>query len=512
MKKHYRMIMPLMLAAALSFPVSGQSENETFKLLNRNAASSAMPIENPENADDGAILPSASVEEQFEPTGDPAETSEKTPVTDATIDTDTDESTTIEPESTDELNTRLTESEPVPESNLKADSADELEAREEPEPELELEPEPAEPDPFAREPYAQSSLKDIEKYIENSHELAEKSKKFNERTLAIIAGSSDNRNFRRHCEFLSRVSNHNIYSVSMALIVFPRLLEVSNLVCENSIRTLMNTFADELIREPLAREIRLSELHNHIDSQAKLVKLLRQVANNIDLFCQQARQQSSRRHIQGNIPEFLRATNHEMLKLIQAQRQQLDMLLNQCELHQRFCQINIDYFLAVSDAAPAVMQGSQLGRILRSCLDFAVTLGNYRNGYEIFSYQFGKLIENRLTDGESLIGRDSRRAARIDEFVDNFPERDRDEAHEASFTAEYELQQAFALLDHIYEQSKQLRHDETSAASDEQSQTDSETFNMLKAELTRHLNSANWPITKPEIFDDFERELASPTQ
>ncbi|KAF1079366.1 MAG: hypothetical protein GQF41_4370 [Candidatus Rifleibacterium amylolyticum] len=367
----------------------------------------------------------------------------------------------------------------------------EVDTATETEPEAELEA----PDPFAAEPYAQSSLKDIEEYFISNHELAEKSAEFSERALAIIAGSSEDRNFRRQCEFLTRAANHNVYAAGLALIVMPRLLEVSNLVVENSIKTLMNTFTDELISEPLARGIRLSELGNHLNSQAELAKLLRQLSVKIDDFCDQTELQNSRRHVQGRIPEFLRAVNRDMVVLIRQQREQLDRLLNQLDQHLKFCQINLEYFLAVSDHAPAVMQGSQIGRILRSCLDFAVSLRNYRKEYEAFAYRYSALIKARLTDIEKLVGSNSRRNARIAAFTGNFPVRDRDEMPEKDFSAVETLQQTLRLLDAMREQSDRLMRDESSSISAD-NPIAPEAFEQLKSELSRHLNSTSWPIKK----------------
>jgi hypothetical protein len=389
----------------------------------------------------------------------------------------------------DENTTALSETETGSSDDTEADTVSESEIESEPEPE----PEPEEPDPFAAEPYAQSSLKDIEEYFSSYHELSEKSAEFSERALAIIAGSSEDRNFRRQCEFLTRVSGHNVYAVGLALIIMPRLLEVSNLIIENSIKTLMQTFADELISEPLAREIRLSELGNHLDSQAGLATLLRQLSLKISNFCDHVELQSSRRHVQGRTPEFLRAANRDMIALLRQQREKLDTLLNQLDLHHQFCQVNLDYFLAVSDHAPAVMQGSQIGRMLRSCLDFAVSLRNYRAEYGEFTHKFTILIETRLIDIEKLVGNDSRRNAKIAGFTGNFPTRDRDDMPESAFSAVEMLQQTFALLDAMLEQSTRLIRDDSSVDSADD-QIAPETFKQLKDELSRHLDSASWPI------------------
>lgn len=378
----------------------------------------------------------------------------------------------------------------------------------EPELEPESEPEPEEPDPFAAEPYAQSSLKDIEEYFERNQELAEKSAEFSERALAIIAGSSENRNFRRQCEFLTRAANQNVYAAGLALIILPRLLEISNLVIGNSIRTMMNTFTDELSSEQLAREIRLSELGRHLDSQAELAKLLRKLSGQINLFCGLTELHSSRRHVQGSIPEFLRAANRDMIALLRQQREQLDRLLNQLDQHHQFCQVNLEYFLAVSDHAPSVMQGSQIGRILRSCLDFAVSLRNYRTEYEAFTHRFSVLITARLTELEQLVDGNSRRNARIAAFTGNFPARDRDDMPEPAFSAVETLKQAFVLLDAIREQSDHLIQDDSSGNS-ESELTEPETFEQLKSELSRHLDSASWPVKPLREFEEsgaFENE------
>lgn len=462
------------VASAAESPEDGI---ETEKGLINTDAIEDISLESADNEDDGDIAPVVVPDEINEKTAE---------------DNDLDADALTEPDV--ETDTKVQSASEAGDADIKLtdDTGDtEVDTATETEPEAE----PEAPDPFAAEPYAQSSLKDIEEFFISNHELAEKSAEFSERALAIIAGSSEDRNFRRQCEFLTRAANHNVYAAGLALIVMPRLLEVSNLVVENSIKTLMNTFTDELISEPLARGIRLSELGNHLNSQAELAKLLRQLSVKIDDFCDQTELQNSRRHVQGRIPEFLRAVNRDMVVLIIQQREQLDRLLNQLDQHLKFCQINLEYFLAVSDHAPAVMQGSQIGRILRSCLDFAVSLRNYRKEYKAFAYRYSFLIKARLTDIEKLVGSNSRRNARIAAFTGNFPVRDRDEMPEKDFSAVETLQQTLRLLDAMREQSDRLMRDESSSISAD-NPIAPEAFEQLKSELSRHLNSTSWPIKK----------------
>ncbi|MBU1105937.1 MAG: hypothetical protein KKB51_04640 [Candidatus Riflebacteria bacterium] len=368
--------------------------------------------------------------------------------------------------------------------------------------EIEPEPEKAAPGPFDGEPYTQGSLKDIEEHFEQSHKLAVKSGEFSRRALAIIAGTSDDRSFRRHCEFLARVANHNVYTVNAAMLVFPRLFEIGNIVCENTTRTLMHTFTNELIREPLAREIRLSELRNLLDIQDKLAQMLRKLSGQIADFCQQAGLQNSRRHVQGRIPGFLRATNRDMLVLLENQNSQLVALLNQFEHHYQFCLVNIDYFLAVSDHAPGVMQGSQLGRIFRSCNDFAFSLRNYREKFSVFAGKFEKLVQNRLSEIEIMAGKGSRRAARIAEFTDKYPDRDLDEAETTEFSAQQELRQSFVLLNDMLNQTARLAEGEVSAAASEADEGSAEAFALLQSTLDQHLDFVNWPIIEFDYLQE----------
>lgn len=376
----------------------------------------------------------------------------------------------------------------------KSESETESGAEEKAAVEPEAEPEPAEPDPFASDPYARSSLKDIEQHFVQSRTLAQKSREFGNRARAIIAGTSDNRNFRRHCEYLTRAVNNNVYAANAALLVLPRLLEVSNLICETSIKTLMSVFTDELIREPLAREIRLSEMRNLLDRQAEISRLLRNLSQQIAFFCLEAQLQSSRRHVQGRIPEFLRAANRDMIILITRQNGHLEALLNQFDHHYQFCQVNIDYFFAVSDNAPGVMQGAQLGRILRSCQDFSFSLRNYRDTFTVFAEQFAKQIEARSQGIEGLAGKGSRRAAKIADFIDNYPARDLDDMPEEKFSAQVTLQQTWNLLATIRDQASKLAADKASATSSEESETEKEESAMLRNTLDQHLDSKNWGV------------------
>ena len=470
MKKITMLMMPLLLTAAFSFPVSAQTENATGTAA---IAETKSPIEpaTPASEKQGNI---ASVTEPL-PKVAPATADESSAETASESVSDSD-----------------SDCESAVESETSSESEDESESVTEPEPEPE--PEPAEPDPFASDPYAQSSLKDIEQHFSQSRELAVKSREFGSRARAIIAGTSDNRNFRRHSEYLTRAVNNNVYVTNVAMLVFPRLLEVSNLLCESSIKTLMNAFTGELIREPLAREIRLSEMRNLLDSQAELARLLRNLSNQIACFSLEAQLQSSRRHTQGRIPEFLRAANRDMINLITRQNANLEALLNQFDHHNQFCLVNIDYFFAVSDHAPGVMQGAQLGRLLRSCADFAVSLHNYREEFRVFAAQFEKLIDKRLNEVDTLVGNKTRYAARIAEFANNYPERDLDDMREETFSAQQLLQQALELLDTIREQAGKLSEGDISAAAPEESEVDVKAHEILKTSLNQHLDSTSWSL------------------
>lgn len=472
-------MMPLLLTAAFSFPVTAQTENATGTVT---VAEPQSPIElaNPDHQEQDNIASAAETASEPLPKLDPANADE------SSAETASDTESAVASET---LSASKDETEPVTE------------------PEPDPEPEPTEPDPFASDPYAQSSLKDIEQHFAQSRELAVKSMEFGSRARAIIAGTSDNRNFRRHCEYLTRAANNNVYVTNVAMLVFPRLLEVSNLRCESSIKTLMNAFTGELIREPLAREIRLSEMRNLLDSQAELARLLRNLSNQITYFCLEAQLQSSRRHVQGRIPEFLRAANRNMINLITRQNANLEALLNQFDHHNQFCLVNIDYFFAVSDHAPGVMQGAQLGRLLRSCADFAVSLHNYREEFRIFAAQFEKLVEKRLNEVDTLVGNKTRYAARIAEFTNNYPERDLDDMREETFSAQQLLQQALELLDTIREQADKLSEGDISAAAHEEGEADVKAHEILKTSLNQHLDSTSWSLKE---FLSPPEELAEP--
>jgi len=256
----------------------------------------------------------------------------------------------------------------------------------------------------------------------------------------------------------------------------------------------MKTFTGELIREQLAREIRLSELRDLLEIQAELAKLLRNLSSQITCFSQQTGLQSSRRHVQGRIPEFLRAGNQKVLALLEQQNSQLAVLLNQFENHYQFCLINIDYFLAVSAHAPGVMQGAQLARVLRSCIDFSFSLRNYREEFRVFAGKLEKLILNRQSEVEVLVGKESRHVARISEFTGKYPDRDRDDAASTMFMAQQPLQKSFELLDSMRSLAARLAEGEISTTISENSELSDEAFVILQSTLARHLDSNNWPI------------------
>ena len=64
---------------------------------------------------------------------------------------------------------------------------------------------------------------------------------------------------------------------------------------------------------------------------------------------------------------------------------------------------------------------------------------------------------------------------------------------EPAFSAVETLQQTFALLDAMHEQSTRLIRDESSVSGAD-NQITPETFKQLKDELSRHLDSASWPV------------------
>jgi hypothetical protein len=140
------------------------------------------------------------------------------------------------------------------------------------------------------------------------------------------------------------------------------------------------------------------------------------------------------------------------------------------------------------------MQGAQLGRILRSCQDFSFSLRNYRDTFTVFAEQFAKQIEARSQGIEGLAGKGSRRAAKIADFIDNYPARDLDDMPEEKFSAQVTLQQTWNLLATIRDQASKLAADKASATSSEESETEKEESAMLRNTLDQHLDSKNWGV------------------
>lgn len=388
-----------------------------------------------------------------------------------------------------------------------AEPTEKLEETEDTEPAEEAAPE-AVFDPFAAEPFAGTPLLRMKRRLQSLSETYFALGKTADLALATVAASSDDRFFRRTGEFSIRISRHLPFPSLAASLILPEFLGVADELMLRATRTLITSLIEARV-EPLKRRSMLEQLKKMSELTRKIAACQRLVQKNISDLVRQLSELNSIRFIPAPPGPIFKSSNASILQLIEKYLSHWNGLLNQFDHHQDFFSGQLQFLADASPALPAVREAVHLNLMLRSLLDFKVSLEKY---YTDLSGSPGKMSEwqNRL-NGEiaSYSVRNNSFNNRVKDFVGKFPLRDSEDRKLPVFSADNELRSIFATLEELTPMAS-LNEEKMDAKSAEEVTTETENQEKSLLELLRpYVDGGPWPEPKPEPATEETPEISS---
>jgi len=329
---------------------------------------------------------------------------------------------------------------PQPDADADAD-ADADEKDNQKDGQIETEPDPFKADPFAGIPLSRMKLRlnNLENLYFSAMEAADLSE-------AIVAALSENRFFRRNCEFLSRITRKHPFPVMAAMLIFPEFAGIANELLTSEIRAIIDTAAGELHLGTAERLQQFEKLATMLELSQSIALQQRLVYEKIESLEKELLQAVERRHISGSPAEALKKYHTELRLLTRPFKTNLAGLINQYDHQLKLFSEHLDYLKSSADKLPAIRISSQIARTLNGFGDFRTKLERYYSAAADLPTKLENLktdFHNRL---KAISQRNNRTKAHVEDLIGRFPERDTDLEELPEFTLAEELKTTFSLL------------------------------------------------------------------
>lgn len=358
-------------------------------------------------------------------------------------------------------------------------------------------------DYFETDPFVSISLKDLEKSLQQIRLLTENPKKIQLKSLAGTEHRIKDRHFRRQSEFICRVAHNNLYPMQSSFPIFVKLVEIANKICKDSASEILNQFGGNLIRNPLAKKVRLAELEKVFEKYLSLSIVFEALVNNSEQFLKNILDENTKRHGKGKLFIFSKKANKAKISKL---KEMIPLKLkNQLKHHIQFCMANLDY-LETSSKLDSILSISPVSKIVGNCADFENVIESYQTDYKWTSEQYKRLLSNQLDMCGSITA--DIYYLDIPEKLSaySFPARDCDNQSEPVFEAKKLLRESFCILEKMADDANKIIALIQRTENDVKKKLIKEKTDYLFDYFNRHLTLENWPnkvvlIDKEKIMD-----------
>jgi len=121
-----------------------------------------------------------------------------------------------------------------------------------------------------REPFSGTSIEETQSGLKKLYSIFEESSKTQQLLVGLVLAESNDRFFRRNCEFLLKACNNQVFTGHAAMTVFPRLIKTAAAIEQKRLEEVMTLFNDEFNRDSATR-LNLIENPAHLNSLGKKV-------------------------------------------------------------------------------------------------------------------------------------------------------------------------------------------------------------------------------------------------
>lgn len=302
-------------------------------------------------------------------------------------------------------------------------------------------------DPFAADPFTGSPLLRMKRRLETLAGTNGRMQKSVDLALAVAASASEDRYFRRNCEYLTRLVRRAPFPAMASTLVFPEFLGIANELMLESTKAIINISIEDLQHDRQKRLKILSDLAELHQLTAQIAQIQREALTKIKDIAASLTDQAGRRAIGAPPADLLKKAISEVSQLLDQSAGRWEALLNQHDHHRAHFSGILDYLVNSNDSLPAVRHAAQLNKMLRSLLDFKISLEDFYGHVSGSPARLGDRQQALAEKLESLAGRSNHFRSRVAAFDGRFPARDNDPAAEPAFSCADELTEIFSLLE-----------------------------------------------------------------
>lgn len=305
-------------------------------------------------------------------------------------------------------------------------------------------------DPFAADPFTGSPLLRMKRRLENLAGINGRMQKSADLALAVAASASEDRYFRRNCEYLTRLVRRAPFPALASTLVFPEFLGIANELMLESTRAIVNIFIEDLQYDPQKRLKLLQNLAELHLLTGEIAQIQRKALQNVKDLAATMTDQARRRAVGAPPADLLKKTISEVSQLLDQSASRWNALLNQHDHHRAHFSGILDYLVSSNDSLPAVRHAARLNQMLRSLLDFKICLEDF---YGHVSASPARLADRQQALSEKLAGlaeRSNHFRSRVAAFDGRFPSRENDPAATPPFSCADELTEIFSLLEKMH--------------------------------------------------------------
>lgn len=305
-------------------------------------------------------------------------------------------------------------------------------------------------DPFAADPFTGSPLLRMKRRLENLAGINGRMQKSADLALAVAASASEDRYFRRNCEYLTRLVRRAPFPALASTLVFPEFLGIANELMLESTRAIVNIFIEDLQYDPQKRLKLLQNLAELHLLTGEIAQIQRKALQNVKDLAATMTDQARRRAVGAPPADLLKKTISEVSQLLDQSASRWNALLNQHDHHRAHFSGILDYLVSSNDSLPAVRHAARLNQMLRSLLDFKICLEDF---YGHVSASPARLADRQQALSEKLAGlaeRSNHFRSRVAAFDGRFPSRENDPAATPPFSCADELTEILSLLEKMH--------------------------------------------------------------
>lgn len=281
-------------------------------------------------------------------------------------------------------------------------------------------------DEVVREPFLGTSIEDTQGRLKTLYSLFEESSETQKLLAGLVLAESDDRVFRRNCEFLLRVCSNQVFTGHAAMTVFPRLIRTAAAIEQKRLEEVMKLFNEDFNRDSATRLNLIENLKQLNSLGSKIHELGVKISARLKENLAHSLLLSGRRHHSSEIAGFLRKRNRLLTESIMSQLKGFDGLLNQLNHHVCLHNNIIAHISDANNELGGTLLAVRAARSLRSFRDFRHIQENYQTSLETSQIKFAGLIKSLQEQTETFCRSHRRDYVKIQTLSGNFPVRDAD--------------------------------------------------------------------------------------